>query len=69
MKNKGLYWIKFASQASSQKHLGLNLDKRLTFDKHLKNVSNKIRQKKYDCYRNYRISYQSQHFLQYINVS
>ena len=46
MKNKGLYWIKFASQASSQKHLGLTLDKRLTFDKHLKNVSNKKRQKK-----------------------
>ena len=46
MKNKGLYWIKFASQASSQKHLGLTLDKRLTFGKHLKNVTNKIRQKK-----------------------
>ena len=30
------------SQASSQKHLGLTLDNRLTFDKHLTNVSNKI---------------------------
>ena len=32
------------SQASSQKHLGLKLDNRLTslFDKHLTNVSNKI---------------------------
>ena len=30
------------SQASSQKHLGLTLDNRLTFDKHLRNVSNKI---------------------------
>ena len=29
-------------QASSQKHLGLTLDNRLTFDKHLTNVSNKI---------------------------
>ena len=29
------------SQASSQKHLGFTLDNRLTFDKHLKNVSNK----------------------------
>ena len=31
-----------ASQASSQKHLGLRLDNRLTFDEHLTNVSNKI---------------------------
>ena len=30
------------SQASLQKHLGLTLDNRLTFDEHLKNVSNKI---------------------------
>ena len=30
------------SQASSQKHLGLTLDHRLTFDKHLTNVLNKI---------------------------
>ena len=30
------------SQASSQKHLGLTLDNRLTFDKYLTNVSNKI---------------------------
>ena len=30
------------SQASSQKHLGLTLDNRLIFDKHLLNVSNKI---------------------------
>ena len=30
------------SQASSQKHLGLSLDNRLTFDEHLTNVSNKI---------------------------
>ena len=30
------------SQASSQKHLGLTLDNRLTFDQHLTNVSNKI---------------------------
>ena len=30
------------SQASSQKHLGLTLDNRLTFDKHLTSVSNKI---------------------------
>ena len=30
------------SQASSQKHLGLMLDDRLTFDEHLTNVSNKI---------------------------
>ena len=30
------------SQASSQKHLGLTLDNRLTFDNHLTNVSNKI---------------------------
>ena len=30
------------SQASSQKHLGLTLDNRLTFDEHLTNVSNKI---------------------------
>ena len=31
-----------ASQASSQKHLGLTLDNRLTFDEHLANESNKI---------------------------
>ena len=31
-----------ASQAASQKHLGLTLDNRLTFDEHLKNLSNKI---------------------------
>ena len=30
------------SQASSQKHLGLTLDNRLTLDERLKNVSNKI---------------------------
>ena len=30
------------SVASSQKHLGLTLDNRLTFDEHLTNVSNKI---------------------------
>ena len=30
------------SHASSQKHLGLKLHNRLTFDKHLTNVSNKI---------------------------
>ena len=30
------------SQASSQKHLGLTLDNRLTFDEHLTNVSNTI---------------------------
>ena len=30
------------SQASSQKNLGLTLDIRLTFDKHLKNASNKM---------------------------
>ena len=30
------------SQASSQKHLGLTLDNRLTFYKHLTRVSNKI---------------------------
>ena len=30
------------SQASSQKHLGLTLDNRLTFNEHLTNVSNKI---------------------------
>ena len=30
------------SQASSQKHLGLTLDNRLTFDEHLTSVSNKI---------------------------
>ena len=30
------------SQASSQKHLGLTLDNRLTLDQHLTNVSNKI---------------------------
>ena len=30
------------SQASSQKHLGLTLDNRLTLDEHLTNVSNKI---------------------------
>ena len=30
------------SQASSQKQLGLTLDNRLTLDKHLTNVSNKI---------------------------
>ena len=30
------------SQTSSQKHLGLTLDNRLTFDEHLTNVSNKI---------------------------
>ena len=30
------------SQVSSQKHLGLTLDNRLTFDEHLTNVSNKI---------------------------
>ena len=30
------------SQASSQKHLGLTLDNRLTFDEHLTNESNKI---------------------------
>ena len=30
------------SQASSEKHLGLTLDNRLTFDEHLTNVSNKI---------------------------
>ena len=30
------------SQASSQKHLGLRLDNRLTFDDHLTSVSNKI---------------------------
>ena len=29
------------SQASSQKHLGLTLDHRLTFDEHLTNVSKK----------------------------
>ena len=31
------------SQASSQKHLGLTLDNRLTFDEHLTNVPNKIK--------------------------
>ena len=31
------------SQASSQKHLGLTLDNRLTFNEHLTNVSNKIK--------------------------
>ena len=30
------------SQASSQKHLGLTLDNRLTFDEHLTNVSSRI---------------------------
>ena len=30
------------SKASSQKHLGLTLDNRLTLDEHLTNVSNKI---------------------------
>ena len=30
------------SQALSKKHLGITLDNRLTFDKHLTNVSNKI---------------------------
>ena len=30
------------SRAPSQKHLGLTLDNRLTFDEHLKNVSNEI---------------------------
>ena len=30
------------SQASSQKHLGLTLDNRLTFEQHLTNASNKI---------------------------
>ena len=30
------------SQVSLQKHLGLTLDNRLTFDRHLKNVLNKI---------------------------
>ena len=30
------------SQASSQKHLGLTLNNRLTFDEHLTSVSNKI---------------------------
>ena len=33
---------KNGSQASSQKHLRLTLDNRLTFDEHLTNVSNKI---------------------------
>ena len=32
----------YFSQASSQKHLGLTLDNRLTFYKHLTSVSNKI---------------------------
>ena len=55
------------SQALSQKYLGLMLDNRLAFDKHLTNVSNKI-SKTIGFLRNYRISYQGQHFLQYINV-
>ena len=41
------------SQASLQKHLGLMLDNRLTFDKHLTNVSNKISK----AIENYGISY------------
>ena len=31
-------------QASSQKHLGIKLDVKLTFDQHLNNVLNKINQ-------------------------
>ena len=45
------------SQASSQKHLGVTLDNRLTFDEHLTNVSNKI-SKTIGLLGNYRISYQ-----------
>ena len=56
------------SQASSQKHFGLMLNNRLTFDEHLTNVSNKI-SKTIGLFRNYRISYQGQHVLQFINVS
>ena len=56
------------SQALSQKHLGLTLDNRLTFDEHLTNVSNKI-SKTIGLLRKLQNTYQIQHFLQYINVS
>ena len=56
------------SPASSQEHLGLTLDYRLTFDKHLKNVSNKI-SKTIGLLRPLQSIYQGQQFLQQINVS
>ena len=57
------------SQASSQKHLGLTVDNRSTFDQRLTNVSDKISktigllQKLENT-----VSCHGQHFLQYINV-
>ena len=43
------------SQVSSQKHLGLTLDNKLTLDKHLTNVSNKISKTKAKASTSYNI--------------
>ena len=56
------------SHASSEKHLRLTLDNRLTFDEHLTIVSNKI-SKTIGLLRKLQKSYQGQHLLQSINVS
>ena len=57
------------SQASSQKHLGLTVDNRSTFDERLTNMSDKI-SKTIELLRKLEntVSYDGQHFLQYINV-
>ena len=47
-------------QASSQKHLGVTLDVKLTFDEHLNHVLNKVN-KTIDLLRKFKIYYLGQH--------
>ena len=57
------------SLASSQKHLGLTLNNKLTLGDHLTNVSKKISKTTGLLRKFHEISYKGQHFLQHINVS
>ena len=52
-------------QTSSQKHLGVIFDVKLTFDEHINNVLNKVNA---NFYANFKICYLGQHYLPYTKL-
>ena len=48
------------AQTNSQKHLGIQLDRKLNFEEHLSQVESKVN-------KSFKMSFHAQHLLQFIN--
>ena len=56
------------AQMNSQKHLGMQLDKKLNFEEHLNKLESKVK-KLSILFANYNMSFHERHFLQFTSHS